>query len=42
MLKELDSNLNEGKEISAVYQEIMKTLPAEHLQFDKVSTAWDI
>lgn len=37
--EDLDSNLHEGKEITAVYEEIMKTLSTSHLKFDTVSLA---
>lgn len=37
MTEELDSNLYEGKEVSAVYKEIMKILPGDHLLFESVS-----
>lgn len=37
MTEELDSNLYDGKEVSAVYKEIAKTLPGDHLLLDSVS-----
>ena len=40
MVEELDSTLNEGKEIAALYQEISKTLSTSHLQFESVSGQW--
>ena len=40
MVEELDSTLNEGKEIAALYQEISKTLSTRHLQFESVSGRW--
>ena len=36
MVENLDSALNEGKEIGAMYQEINKTLSTRHLQFESV------
>ena len=40
MVEELDSTLNEGKEIATLYQEINKTLSTRHLQFESVSDRW--
>ena len=37
MVENLDSTLNKGKEIGAMYQEINKTLSTRHLQFESVS-----
>ena len=37
MVEELDSTLNKGKEIAALYQEISKTLSTSYLQFESVS-----
>jgi len=35
----LDSNLNEGKELQEVYDEIMKTISTDHLKFTCVSSS---
>lgn len=37
MTEELDSNLHEGRNISLLYSEIMKTLPTDHSKFENVS-----
>jgi len=34
---DLDSTLHQGKEITAVFEEIVKTLPSDHLKFSTVS-----
>lgn len=36
IVKCLDANLFAGDEIKEVYEEVAKTLNAEHLQFDQV------
>ena len=38
MTEDLDSTLHEGKEVTAVYKEIMKILPGVHLQLGSVSS----
>lgn len=38
MIEELDTTLHEGKEITGVYEEIMKTLSTSHLEFLHVSS----
>jgi len=37
MTEDLDSTLYEGKEVTAVYKEIMKILPGEHMFLESVS-----
>ncbi len=37
MTEDLDNTLYEGKEVTAVYKEIMNILPREHLQLDTVT-----
>ena len=37
MIEELDSLLHTGAEITAVYKELTKTLPTDHLNFVNVS-----
>ena len=37
MIEELDSLLHTGAEITAVYKELTKTLPTDHLDFVSVS-----
>ena len=37
MIEELDSLLHSGQEITAIYEELTKTVPTNHLQFDSVS-----
>jgi len=39
MVKQLDRNLFLGEEIREVYGEIMRTIPARHLDLDDVSMA---
>ena len=39
MIEELDSLLHTGTEITAIYEELTKTLPNDHLQFTTVSTS---
>lgn len=36
-IKKLDANLFRGQEIKEVYEEILKTLPTDHMTFDMVS-----
>ncbi|XP_063955556.1 coiled-coil domain-containing protein 87-like [Lytechinus pictus] len=37
-IKKLDANLFRGQEIKEVYEEILKTLPTDHMTFDMVSS----
>ena len=37
MVEELDSLLHSGTEIATIYEELTKTLPADHLDFANVS-----
>ena len=37
-MKQMDSSLFLGDEISEVYKEIMKTVPKDHLDMENVST----
>ena len=37
-IKKMDSNLFRGQEINEVYNEILKTLPTGHMDFDKVGS----
>ena len=36
MIEELDSLLHTGTEITAIYEELTKTLPGDHLEFTTV------
>ena len=36
MIEELDSLLHTGTEIAAIYEELTKTLPSDHLEFTTV------
>ena len=37
MIEDLDSLLHSGREITTVYEELTKTLPNDHLDYDNVS-----
>ena len=37
MMKDLDQNLNEGRDLVVLYEEVLRALPKHHLDFMRVS-----